>query len=131
MHQVDELLEQLETDKFIVGKRKDGIIHVFYKKNTQVDVAFQQELIKAHQQITKNTKSPFIFEADSGVKMTKAARNNATKIQDEACIGNSVLYVQNTFYQIIGEFFLKVNKPKGKYRVMKNFQEGIDWLKSI
>lgn len=131
MHQIHELLEQIENDKFIVAKRKDGIIHVFYKENMLVDVAFQQELIKAHRQITNNTKSSFIFEADSGVKMTKAARINATKIQDEACIGNSVMYVQNTFYQIIGEFFLKVNKPKGEYRVMKNFQEGIDWLKSL
>ncbi|MFN5417817.1 MAG: hypothetical protein ACK5B9_12235 [Flavobacteriia bacterium] len=131
MHQKDELETVIETDKFIVGKRKDGIIHVFYKQNSVIDIPFQEELIKAHQEITKNTKSNFIFEADKGVKMTRAARNNATKIQEEACIGDSVLFVQNRFYQLIGEFFSKVNKPKGNYRFMTNFQEGIDWLKLL
>lgn len=51
MHQINQLIKILENDKVLVGLRADKIVHVFFKDNTEVNIALQDEMVKLYEQL--------------------------------------------------------------------------------
>lgn len=127
MQQVERILHKLDHPKAIVAMRDDGIVHVYYKEHTELSYPLQLELLELFNQLSQKPV-PFIFEAGRGVKITKEARNKATSLEDRFPCSCSAIYAQNFFYQIIGNFFAKVKRPKSPYRVFTSFPDAIEWL---
>lgn len=130
MKEYQLLTKIIELDEAIIGMRNDGIVHVFFKAHTEIDIALQEKLIDAYNKITDKQKYPFIFEADDYCTITKEARDNAIHIEHRSPVDATAVIVQNTAYRLIANFYLKFNKPKRIYKVFKNFNEGIEWLKT-
>lgn len=128
MREIDQIEEKIETDKVIVARRKDGILHVYYKRNTVLTHELQLEMIGYFNQLSKE-KCPFIFESASGVKMTQEAREKATSLESQMPISCSTIFAENFFIKVLGSFYLKIKKPKTPYIVSTNFSEAIRWLK--
>lgn len=124
------LIKEIETDDAIVGMRKDGILHVYFKDDFELDVAAQYRLLKVYKEIVGQQKIPFIFEAGSGVTVTKEARDNAIKLETEAPMGSCVVVANNSAYMLIANFYYKFNKPSIPYKVTKDFEKGIEWLRT-
>lgn len=131
MQQREKHIVVLEHESFIVAKRTDGIIHVYYKDRTVLDLQLQREMLIYFDKITEGIDSLFIFEAGHMCSVTKQARDNAIKIEDITPVKASVVFVQNQVYKIIAGFFYKLNKPKQPYNIVTNFDDGIVWLKSL
>jgi len=131
MHHKEELTRVIETGNYIVGLRADGIVHVYYKDNTEINVALQMELLEVFNELTGKKKSLFIFEAGHYCSVTKEARENAIIMEPLTPTLASVVFVQNIGYRLIAEFYYKVNKPIQPYKVVSKFEDGIKWLKSF
>ncbi len=130
MIQEDQLIQKLEHENFIVGKRQDGIYHVYLKDGTVLDLKLQSEMMFYFDEITKGVPGVFIFEAGHKCSITKQARDNAIVIEEFTPVTASVVYVQNQVYKMIAAFFYRVNRPKQPYLIVSNFDDGIDWLLS-
>lgn len=128
MNQKERIIKKHETNDYIIGLRDDGIVHVLYKDGSELDVKMQLEMLEVYKQVCHNKLTPFIFEAEEYVTITKEARDNATSLEDESPLSMSAIIVKNLAHKLIADFYLKFNKPKRPYKVFKNFQEGIDWL---
>jgi len=129
MHQEHRIIRKIITDEVIVGLRDDGIVHVFYKEHTELDIKLQLEILEFYFQICGDEKYPFIFEADEYVTITKEARDNAIVLEEKSPVSMSAIIVKNLAHKLIADFYLKFNKPKRPFKVFKDFQEGINWLK--
>ncbi|MGV3630137.1 MAG: hypothetical protein ACO1O6_02975 [Bacteroidota bacterium] len=122
------VIKQIETPKVIVALRKDDILHIFYKKNTMLTAELQDEMIGYFNRLAGERKIPFIFEAHGNVGMSTEARNRATSLEPLMPVSCSVIYAQNFFIKLLGDFFLLIKRPKTPYMVFTDFQAAIDWL---
>lgn len=125
------IVKQIKIPESTVSLWANGVVHVYYNDHTVLDIDLQLKMAGIFNEITEHKKSHFIFEAGEGVTITKEARDNALKLEDSTPILASAVIAQNLAYRMIANFFLKVQKPKGQYRVVANIDEAIKWLSSI
>jgi hypothetical protein len=116
---------------FNVTLKSDGIVYVFFHPETEIDVDFQEILLKAYHKVTGGKKYPFLFEAADTVCVTKEARENAILIENRSPVGATAIMVDNIANALIANFYLKFNKPKHPYKVFRNRQEAVKWLLSL
>jgi hypothetical protein len=124
-----QYIKEIDLKEAYVALRTDGIALVKLKKDTVLDVPLQIRLLVAYKELVGDKLTPFIFEAEEGVTITKEARDNATQLEEESPCMASAVVVQNIAYAMIANFYMKFNKPKRPYKVFNNKQEAIDWLK--
>lgn len=126
-----KIIREIDFSEACISLREDGIVYVFYKDNTILDIDLQLKMVDLFNDITAFKKAKFIFDAGESVTITKEARDNAIKLEDTAPIGASAVIADNLAYRMIANFFIKVNKPKGKYKVVANLEEALKWLNSL
>lgn len=128
MKQCDQLIRSIEIKEVIVGLRQDGIVHVYYKDGTEINIELQGKLMEILLDITGGINRAIIYEPGEDCSVTKEARENAIAIEHLSPTKCSVVYVHNLAYKIIAEFYYKFNKPKKPYKVVSDFDAGIAWL---
>lgn len=126
-----KVIKQIKHPEATISLREDGIVHVFYHNNTVLDVPLQLRMADSFNIIADGKKSLFIFQAGENVIVTKEARDNALSLEDSTPILAIAVIANNLAYRIIANFFIKVQRPKGKYRVVENMNEGVKWLKGL
>lgn len=126
-----KVTKQIKIHEATVSLWENEIVHVYYNDNTVLDIDLQLKMAAIFNEITQYKKSHFIFEAGEDVTITKEARDNALKLEDSTPILASAVIAQNLAYRIIANFFLKVQKPKGQYRVVANFNDAIEWINKL
>jgi hypothetical protein len=131
MHQQDQIAHKYETSEAIIAKRHDGIVHIYYKPGTEITVSIQEKLHLILMELTGGTKSLIIVEPGEYCTVNKEARDNAIAMEHRSPTKATVVYAANLAHKIIAEFYYKFNKPMTPYRVVSNFQEGIDWLLKV
>lgn len=131
MHHTEDIVCSIEHECVIVSLRTDDIVHVYFKPNTEITVPLQNTLIQLYNEITKGNKAYFIFEAGEFVSITKEARENAVRMEDDTPTIASAIVVRNLAQKIIADFYYTVNKPKQPYKVFSKFENGIEWLKTL
>lgn len=128
MIEEEMIVKKIETKDFIVGLRKDGLYHVYFRDNVLIDLEVQVDLLKSLEAITGGKKGYVIFEAGHKCNVTKEARDNAAKMEDIFPIKAKFVYVQNAVYRMIANFYYKINKPRLPFHINDNFEKGIHWL---
>lgn len=126
-----KIIKEINLPEASIALREDGIVHVHYHKDTVLDIPLQLRMLDAFNELTETKLTPFLFTASDGVNVTPEARDNAIKTEENTpCYGTAVI-VANTAYLLIANFYLRVNKPKRPYRVFKNEEAAIEWLKTF
>lgn len=131
MKQEEKLVHRIEIDEAIVGLRADGIIHVYYKPHTEINIPLQEKMLNILDEITNGVKTSVIYQAGEYCTVTKEAREYAIAIEHLSPTRASVVYVKNLAQRMIAEFYYKFNKPKQPYKVVSDFDEGIKWLLGV
>ncbi len=126
-----KIIKEIKLPEATLRLRDDGIVYVFYHDGTVLDIPLQVRLADAFNTLTDGKKSLFIFDAGEDVVVTKEARDNALKLEDSTPILASAVIAHNLAYRIVANFFLKVQKPKGQYKVVANMEEALKWLESL
>lgn len=126
-----DVINEISITEATVRLRRDGIVHVYYNDNVILNVELQTKMADLFNSITNNKKSYFIFEAGDNVTITKDARDNAIKIEDSTPVLATAVVANNLAYRIIANFFIKVQRPKGKYRVVESVDEAVTWFKNL
>ena len=101
-----------------------------YKKNTTLDVPLQNQMRKIYIDLTGGIPSKFLFTAEEGFTITPEAKKNAPRTLEESPIESYALIVNNLAYRLIVNFYFKVMKPEGNYKLFDNVNEAILWLHS-
>ena len=125
------IVKEIEIPEAIMKMRSDGIVHVYYKENTTLDIELQERMVGVFRQMTDNKKANFIFESDEGFFLTTEARNNSIKLEQDTPVAASAIIVRNLASRLIANFFIKMNKPKIKYKLFGTVDEAAKWLKSL
>jgi hypothetical protein len=122
------IIKSVEVPEAIVNVHSNGIIHVHYKMNTILDKELHCRMVALYNELTGGVKSNFIFSADEGLIFTKDARENASELEKHSPIHFYAVVVNSLPYKIIANFYFKVLRPKGRYKLVSSVEEGFKWL---
>ncbi len=125
------IVRQIDLPEALIKLRSDGIVHVYYKENTTLDVPLQMRMMEVFREITGNQKMNFIFESDEGFSLTKEARENAIKLEDDTPVKASAMIITSLASRLIANFFIRMNKPKIRYKLFAAVEEAAKWLNSL
>ncbi len=131
MNQPEEILRQIVHEQVIVAMRHDGIVHVKFLSNTEINIEFQDLLYDHYNQITLGKKAYFIFEGGEFISVTKDARENSVELEKNSLKLAYAIVFKNLGQRILADFYYTVNRPKLPYKVFSSFEKGIEWLKTI
>ncbi len=124
-------IKELDFSEVNLQLKSNDIVYVTFKDNCNLDIPLQMRLLDYYYDITDGKLMHFIFMAAENVSITKEARDNAVKIEDQSMLGASAVVVDSLPYKLIANFYLKFNKPKRPYKVFGKEQDAIKWLKTI
>jgi hypothetical protein len=131
MQQTEALIRSIKMDDAIVGMRNDGIVHVYFRPCTVIDVPLQLKLLDAYHEITGGKKTPFIFEAGEYISVTREAKENAIVIEEITPTLASAVLINNFAQKLIAVFYYKIKPPKQPYKVVWKFEKGVEWLQQV
>ena len=110
--------------------KSDGILYVKLLKDQILDVLLQLRLLEMYKKITSDKLTPILFEGEEGIIVTMEARNNAGKLEEESPCKAMAVVANNIAEVLVANFYFKFNKPKRPYKVFKNREDAIQWLKN-
>lgn len=125
-----EIIREIKLPEVNIVLKNDGFVHVLLKKDQILDIKLQLQMLEAYHVVTQKKLTPFVFEAEDGISVTKEARDNAIIIEELSPCKAMAVIVDNLAYAMIANFYLKFNKPKRPYKVFKTKEEGLNWLKN-
>lgn len=124
-------LKELDYPEVNLRLMSNNLVYVLLKDNCNLDIPLQMRLLDYYREVTSNTLMPFLFLVGENVSITKEARDNAVKIEDQSMLGASAVVVDSLPYKLIANFYLKFNKPKRPYKVFSKEEDAVKWLKTI
>lgn len=125
------IIKELDFEDVNLQRKSNDIVYVTFKDNCNLDIPLQMRLLDYYRDITDGKLMHFMFFAAENVSLSKEARDNAVKIEDQSMLGATAVVVDTLAYKLIANFYLKFNKPKRPYKVFSKEDEAIKWLKSI
>lgn len=121
----------IETDEAIVHLRADGILHITFKEETEIDVALQDKMILIYRELCGDKKRPFLYSGIGDVSITKEGREYSSQLEDVFPAIAAAVIADNIAYKLIANFYLKINKPKTPYKVFNDISSAEEWLKTF
>ena len=126
-----ETIKEIRLDLITISLKSDGIVYVYLKENCEINLETQAQMFNAFHRICEGKMRQFLFEGDPGVTVTKEARDNALLIEESSPMKATAVIARNTAHTLLGNFYLKFNKPKRPYKVFKSRAEGLKWLEQF
>lgn len=123
--------KELDFPDVNIQRKSNDIVYVTFKDDCNLDIPLQMRLLDYYKEITDNKLMHFMFFAAENVSLSKEARDNAVKIEDQSMLGATAVVVDTLAYKLIANFYLKFNKPKRPYKVFSKEEDAIKWLKTI
>lgn len=120
--------EVIDNTYVRVTLRHDGIIHVIFKENTEINAAVQRILRDAYLKLTKGKPSLFIYEANEFISLNRDVEQNALDMFEVPLAKASAVVVTNLAQKLIADHFFNSYQPKHPSNVFQSFDDGIAWL---
>jgi hypothetical protein len=110
----------------------EQITHMHFKPTERHDLEDAQEVVKAHNSLTNGVKTPVLADLRN---VTTGANRQARKYYclEESCkskLGMAML-VQSPVQRMLGNLFVKINKPPYPTRLFLDEKEALIWLRAI
>lgn len=122
------IIQKTELPEATISLRSDGIVHVHYHKNATLDVELQQSMRLIFIAMTGGKKTKFLFSADEGFSLTSEARKQAPALYRQSPISCYAIVAHNLAYKLVANFYIRVFKPSGNFKVFSDLKEAETWL---
>jgi hypothetical protein len=125
------ILEKIELHASTVSLRSDGIIHFYIKESVNLSVIDAKEMVAAAGEIGKGKKFPILISSDKYTLVDKEARDFAASEAGNAYTVAGGIVVKSLAQKLLGNAYLKVNKPLTPTALFETEEAAIKWLKKF
>lgn len=109
--------------------KKDGFCHVKIKDKAVIDVDDVKELDNVVKRLMGERKSLIIADLSQIRYVTFEARKYRAIAEFSGHIGALALIIENPIAQVIGNFFIGINKPQFPVKLFHSKSNGVGWLR--
>lgn len=113
-----------EFAKFYI---ENGILYFHYKENVNIDLDAAKKIVTDRLNFQQDVEFPVFVDSRGIESVSRDARNYMAQYGSEK-LSASALLINSPVQRIIGEFFLKINKPEIPYRLFTNKDKALEWL---
>ena len=126
-----EIIATEICDVFIVRLRSDGIIHTHVSSQQDFTIESLKKINILIGQMLNYKKAPLLITGEQFAFPTLETR--IFWAQEKSCIYSfaEAFVATNFAHKLIGNFYLKINKPQRPTNVFSNEAEAIKWLKTF
>lgn len=121
----------LNTDVIKVSVHPNGYTELLLKDKALFDT---KDIIESKNFITsilKDKKAFILLEAEGDVFTTKEARELAASAEHASHHGAVAICSDKLAYKILGNVYIKINKPYAPTKFFTKKDEAVDWLNTI
>ncbi len=115
--------------KFRMWLRPDGIVQMKWVTQAESDLEDATAAISAMIELTGGRRSALLVDLHDSGQQTRDARVAFTRRDD--LVSAVALIVGTPLSRIMGNFFLRVNKPPYPVRLFDDETSGLAWLREI
>lgn len=119
----------LESDTYISTLIEGAILHVRLKDFKEMDLGEFIEIQKWSKNTIKNKHTFILAEFGNGSSITKELRDYAASPKGNTLSKGAAVLVRNLAQQLIGDYYLKFNKPVNPTKVFYKRENAIAWIK--
>ncbi len=124
-------MKEFQTDKFILRIHNNLLKEVIVKKNKTLQADDVWELKQISIKYMPNQKFYVIIEGEEKASVSGEARRAAASKEYSDYNAALALCSKNSYLAILGNLFLKINKPKVPTRFFEDRTKALSWLKSL
>lgn len=124
-------MKQFETDVFLMTIHDDLLIEFMVKKNMTLqekDVWESRDLSVNHM---PNNKFYVLMETEENFDVSGDARRAGASQEYSKHVAALALYSNKLYETIIGNLFLKINKPIVPTKFFDDRNKALEWLKNV
>lgn len=124
-------IQVFETDTFKLCMHEDGFAELLFKDKSLFDV---KDILEAKQIITTvlpNKKIFYLVEAEGDFYTTKEARELVASPDHNKHHGAIAMCTDKLAHKILGNVYIKINKPNVPTRIFNNRKQATIWLRSL
>ena len=123
-------MKQFQTETFTIKLHDNFLKEFIVKKNHTLEAKDVWASKEMSMQFNPNAKYYVILEGEENTSVSSEARRAAASDEYSKYTAALALCSNNAYMAIIGNLFLKINKPKVPTRFFEKREEAIAWLES-
>ena len=117
----------ISEGRYEIFMRDDGLLQVNIFKDTKVEVADAKEMVRQEGELSGGVKLPTLHIMGKYVVIGEGVREYSAKSGTK--FTSAEAYVLTSLaHRILGNFYLKVNKPAVPTRLFNNEGSAVQWL---
>lgn len=122
--------------KYIAGNcveiwLEEGIIYVQYLNHAEITVEINKKMHEIYIHLAEGKKYPFLFSATGSIWFSKEAREFASRIESKQPFLAVAVFAPSLGYRLMAEFYAKFHKPVTPYKIFKDTEEALSWLRTF
>ena len=110
---------------------EEDILFGEYKHVDVNSLAIAMECVKDRLLLANGNSYPYLLDARKLRSINKEARDYFASEESEKCMVAGAILVDSSITTIIGNFFLKINKPSIPTRIFTDKEKALDWLRKF
>ena len=128
---IPKILLRKDLDGFSMSLRSDGIVQVDINSGEEMDVKHIKRGVGFLKEISDGKKFPLLFVVgEFSLPSAKARLYEAS--EESNPYASAEAYVINSLAQkLVGNFYLKTNKPFRPTKFFRSIEEATEWLKEF
>ena len=109
----------------------DGIIRSVLVPHAEVTLEGAEETAAAYQQVSQGIPRPLLTDSRLVKSVDRPSRIYGTSDAVASVVSALAVLIASPVSRIVGNFFLRVNKPPYPMRLFTSEEEAIEWLKGF
>ncbi len=116
-------------DKFTIERKEENIFLLRFSGDVSIEAKDIHDMMAAFREINKGVPYAVMVDTNVNFQTTDEARSlGASKEYDGHRIAVA-LVTRNIASKMLGNFFIRFNKPSTPTKLFTNFEDAMDWLK--
>ncbi len=126
-----EILDQINLEKGVISILNDNILRFEVKKTDEITVADLRQFNLAIGEIGAGKQFLNLIVIKDFVLFDKEIRNYAASAEANKYTIADAIVVNSSALKMVGNFYIKFNKPLKPSRIFTSEKEAIQWLKTF
>lgn len=126
-----EITDKIELPASIVSLRSDGIMTYSLKSNMTLKLADAKAIVEATGKLGGGKKYPLLIVAGNFTLVDTEVRQYASSVEGNIHTIASGIVVNNLAQKLLGNAYIKFNKPPTPTRLFTKEEEAVKWLKTF
>ncbi len=124
----DGIIDRIEIAEAIIEIRKDGIMHTHMKLKYEVTLENALNIFEAASSLAKGKPFANLFSTQKLLIPSNEVRDFTASEERNKIVLADAFVIHSLPQKLVGNFYLKFNRPPKPTRLFTNQQEAIKWL---